>query len=122
MLYEVHEVSEGQTVWLYPHTKGASAACHAMRQVKVMHDPKKHWPYVVVEWKEGGVDRWEKVHRDNIKKKPPSQTGMAAQKKQGDTSGNPDTPTDRKWQRKLALPGKIKPIQLAEGEEQGTLF
>jgi hypothetical protein len=79
-----------------------------------MHPPEKFWPYVVVEWKEGGVDKWAKVHRDNIKKRPVATTSVA-EKKEGDMGGGGTT--SGKWQRKTALP---RPVALAK--DQMELF
>lgn len=118
MLYDAHEVSEGETVFLFPHTKGASTACHRQLTVKVMHDPKKHWPYVIVEWMDDGKAVWEKVHKDNIKKKPAA-SAPSGDKKQGDGS---NVVSSGKWQRRLAAHTKAKPMALPDGMEEPTLF
>lgn len=120
MLYDPHEVEEGATVYLFPHTKGASRACMEQRTVQVAQPPAKFWPYVIVTWRQGTIDKWERVHKDNIKKKP---TAPKATKQEGDgAGGGRSTDTGGRWQRKLALPGRIKPIDIPEGQEQGELF
>lgn len=113
MLYDVDEVQIGQTVYLDAHSKGAPAICHRRLVVKVMHPPARFWPYLVVEWKEDGVDKWARVHRDNIKKRP-VQDRTVAERKEGDTGSGT---TSQKWQRRLALP---KPVALIE--DQMELF
>lgn len=113
MLYEPHEVVEGQTVSLFPHTHGASRACQEQRQVTIAQPPAKFWPYLVVTWVQDNQNRWERVHRDNIKKKP---AAPKVDKQEGDGAGGGGR-TDGRWQRRLALPGKIETI---EGQE--TLF
>lgn len=112
MLYDAHEVEEGQVVFLFPHTRGASPACHEKRRVTIAQPPARFWPYLVVTWTEGGVDKWERVHRDNIKKKP---TTPKVDKQEGDGAGGGRS--DGKWQRKTVMPGKIAHI-----EDQMELF
>jgi hypothetical protein len=120
VLRSADEVEQGQRVYLWPQTKTASRACHDKRAVTVMHDPKRWWPYLVVEWKDdAGSACWERVHADNIRKSLVERTS-AAEKKTGDAVGGGTT--KEKWSRVRVMPGKSKEIQLAEGEEQGTLF
>lgn len=118
MIYNVDELSDGQTVFLYPHTKTASQACHRQLQVKVLGDPKRHWPLVTVKWREGEEERWQLVHKDDIKKnKSNSATETsAADRHQGDTVGAGPAPA-RPWQRRLTIG---KPVENFEG--QGKLF
>lgn len=101
MLYEPTEVEVGQTVYLYPHTHGASPACHRLLVVKVMRVPAETWPYVVVEWEENNQPKWERVHRDNIKKRPTAV--QAEDKRQGDAVGQGGSRSPEKWQRRLAV-------------------
>lgn len=117
MLYDVGEVTEGQSVWLYPHTRTASTNVHRQLAVKVLKDPKAHWPMVVVGWREGGRDHWELVHKDDIRKRNPS-ASTKAETKQGDTIGDGPISSLGKH-RKLVLPG-AKKYEPTEG--QGTLF
>jgi hypothetical protein len=118
---DMAELIQGQIVYLYPHTKTASRACHEMRMVRVMHDRqliRKHWPLLVVEWKQDGKDVWERVHRDNVRLRP-----VAKSNKSDKGAGDGPSAVASKWAAKVrVMPGKIKPIDLAEGEEQGTLF
>lgn len=116
MLHDSHEVEVGQTVYLFPHTKGASPACHRLLAVKVAQDPAKFWPYVIVEWVEGREARWERVHRDNIKKAPTAV--KAADKRQGDSVGTGDgRMVAQKGQRRLAVG---RPV--ANPDDQMELF
>jgi hypothetical protein len=80
------EMRIGQVVYLFPNTPQAGPACHQLRTVKVMRDPALFWPHVMVEWEEGGVSSWAKVHRDNIRSKP-YQAPSREDKAQGDTVG-----------------------------------
>lgn len=118
---DLDELEQGQTVHLYPHTKTASRACHEQRTVKLMHDKegnKKHWPFLVVEWKEGGVDCWARVHKDDVKLKASATTTTKEEKRQGDQTG-----TRGKAPRVRVLPKQPKAnVELAENEEQGTLW
>lgn len=119
MLRSVDEVQVGQMVRLHPHTKTASRACHEQQAVKIMKDPKAHWPMVMVTWEQDGADRWELVHSDNIKPKLGALT-TKVEKKEGDT--NQDSKTSSKWARVRKMPGKVVEVNLAPDEEQGTLF
>lgn len=112
MLYEVDEVTVGQVVYLYPHTKTASRACHEQRRVTILHDPKKHWPHLVVEWQQDGEAHWELVHRDNIKKRPATAAASPTEKHQGDMAGG--TQTETRWRRKNAI---ASPVVNIEGQE-----
>jgi hypothetical protein len=115
---DLHDLFKGQIVHLTPHTKTASRACHLRKVVQIMHEPetiKRHWPTVVVEWKEDGVDTWERVHRDNINLRPNTRNKTDKQDGDGPSSGHTVA-------RVRVMTGKIKPIVLADNEEQGTLF
>jgi len=119
---DLHDLFQGQIVHLTPHTKTASRTCHERRVVRIMHDKptiRKHWPMIVVEWKQDGKDMWERVHRDNINLRPNTR-GTRAEKAEGD--GTQGTSDMGRWARVRKLPGRPKPIALAEDEEQGTLF
>lgn len=118
MLYDVDEVQVGQTVWLFPHTRTASQNVHRMLQVRVMKEPKAHWPRVMVEWKEGNEDRWELVHKDDIRKRNPA-SATKADTKQGDTIGDGPTSSKLGTSRRLALPGAAK---VAPTEDQMSLW
>lgn len=118
MLYDVGEVEQGQIVWLYPHTRTASRNVHRMLAVSVMHDPKRHWPWVTVEWTENGQLKWEKVHKDDIRKRNPTTT-TKAEARQGDSIGDGLTSSKLGTSRRLALPGAHK-YEPTEGQE--TLF
>lgn len=100
MLYDAHEVAVGETVFLFPHTKTASRICHEQKAVKVAKAPSAHWPMVLVTWTEGDHDRWQMVHKDDIKKRPPNKT--AADKKLGDSL----TDRNRAVARVRVMPGK----------------
>ncbi len=118
MLYNPDEVKQGDTVWLTAHTKTAPPECYRGLQVKVSQPPARFWPHLVVEWEERNGDgktesKWLRVHKDDVKKKPASNT-TAAEKKAGDTTGGR---VDGKWQRKLAV---APPVENVEG--QGALF
>jgi hypothetical protein len=116
MLYHVDEVVVGQQVVLFPHTKTASNNVHRQRVVTIMKDPKAHWPKVMVCWKEDGEDRWELVHKDNIKKRVSPTHSTGADRHQGDSVGDGGA-VPSKWQRKLAIG---TPVQ--NHEDQMGLF
>jgi hypothetical protein len=119
MLYNVDEIAEGQTVWLYPHTRTAGPNVHRMLQVKVLKDPKLHWPWVIVTWDElGGGDKWEKVHKDDIRRRNPGKA-TKDETKQGDGVGSGSTSSRLGTNRRLVLPGARK-YEPTEGQE--TLF
>lgn len=107
MLFDVNEVAVDQQVWLYPHTRTASANVHRMLAVKVMKDPKAHWPMVLVCWKEGNQDKWELVHKDDIRKRNPT-ASTKAEHKQGDTIGDGPTSSKLGTSRRLVMPGAKK--------------
>lgn len=111
MLHSVDEVTVGQTLWTFPHTKSASTNVHRQLAVRVLQPPAKFWPYLVVGWAEGKEDKWEKVHKDDLKKKQ-SNTTASSDKHQGDSVGS-DGSVAGKWQRRLALPGRdrVKPTE-----------
>lgn len=114
---DLDDLYQGQIVYLSPHTKTASRACHEQRAVRVMHDKdviRKHWPMVVVEWTVGGVAKWERVHRDNIKLRPKT-VSTKSEKREGDAVGGGTT--EQKWKRKLAVG---RPVAVAD--EQLELF
>lgn len=117
MLNHVDEAEAGRVVYLYPHSKTASRACHRLLTVAIV-EGRKHWPMVVVKWNEGGAERWELVHRDNIRLRP-SVAATRVDKKEGDSKG--DVATGTKWKPRL-LPNHIKPIDLPDNMEQGELF
>jgi hypothetical protein len=115
---DLDDLYKGQIVHLEPHTKTASRACHQRQTVRLMHEKetiRKHWPFVVVEWKVGGVDTWEKVHRDNIKLRPKTTT-TRAEKAAGDSTQ--DNKTAGKWARVRKAPGRVT----AHIEDQMELF
>jgi len=120
---DLHDLHKGQIVYLTPHTKQASRACHERRTVKIMHEKdtiKRHWPMIVVEWKQDGVDKWERVHRDNVKLRAHAPRATKVERAEGDGAQSSGM---GRWASKVrVMPGKIKPIELAEGQEQGTLF
>lgn len=119
MLKSADEAPVGRVVYLYPHTKQASRACHEQRVVKIRKDAARHWPRVVVEWTQDGVGRWELVHADNIRLKPPgSLASVNKEKKEGDGPGSRGPAVTRV----RVMPGRIKPIALSDDQEQGTLF
>lgn len=118
MIRDPEELNIGQTVFLYPQTKTASTSCHRQLSVRVMHDPKKHWPMVVVEWYEDGSQRWELVHRDNIRKKAVAVTSKA-EKAQGDSIGDGQARKRGGTNRVRVMPG-AKKYEPTEGQE--TLF
>jgi predicted lipoprotein with Yx(FWY)xxD motif len=116
MLRDVDEVSKDDTVHLYPQTRHASRACHAQLAVRVLVEPKKHWPMLVVGWRDpSGTDLWELVHRDNIRKKPASAVSTAQEKRDGDQVGGGGM---GKWTKRGIMPGK----KTNEIEGQDTLW
>lgn len=121
MLRDPTEVAEGDTVHLYPQTKQASSNCHKMLAVKIMKNPKTHWPMVAVCWDvPGGPTCWELVHKDNIRKKPSATVSTSAEKKAGDTVG--DGGSMSKWKPKV-MPGARKyEVDMPDDMEQGTLW
>lgn len=119
MLRGPEEVPKGRVAYLYPHTATASRACHAMRTVEVV-EGAKHWPMVVVKWREPDADKWELVHRDNIRLRPPS-ARVKSEEKEGDTTQD-EGATAGRWARVRKMPGKPKPIELPPDTEQGALF
>lgn len=123
MLRNPDEITQGQTVYLFPHTKTASWNVRQQLAVKVMHAKEtilKHWPLVVVEWKEGGQHCWERVHRDDIKLRAASMGTTKVDRAEGD--GAQGSGMGRWATRVPVMPGKIKPIDLPDGQEQGALF
>jgi hypothetical protein len=118
MLNDSHEVEVGQVVYLYPHTKQASAECHRQLTVKVLKDPAAHWPKVVVGWKEDGVDKWQLVHRDNIRRRRVASATTKEEKRAGDTTGGGGEAGMAKWVKRGVMPGGVPPQ--VEGQE--TLF
>lgn len=118
MIHKPEDLRVGQTVYLYPHTKQASRACHEQRVVSVMQDPAKHWPKVVVEWTENGVQQWQLVHRDNIRLRAAASTTTKEETKAGDTTQDGGA----KWATVRRMPGRAKPIEIPPGLEQATLF
>lgn len=114
---DLHDLYKGQIVYLSPHTKTASRACHEQRAVRVMHEKDtilKHWPMVVVEWKQDGVDKWERVHRDNIKLRPGNASSAKVEKREGDGQGG-GKPTVTRVRK---MPGR----PIAHIEDQMELF
>lgn len=107
MIYTPEELEVGRLVYLFPHTKQASQTVHRQLAVSVMKDPKAHWPRVMVCWKEDGQDRWELVHRDNIKLRRSSSAKV--EKRDGDTTQD-QTTTSSRWQRRLAVARPISNI------------
>lgn len=120
MIDDPNAIQRGRIVFLYPQSKQASRACHRLLTVTVMKDPRAHWPMVMVQWKEDGADRWELVHRDNIRLRKPGGTTTKAESKEGDTTR--DSGGMGKWAAVRKMPGKPKPIEITEEQEQGTLF
>lgn len=88
MISDPDEIGVDGTVWLYPQSKQASQNVHRQLRVKILKDPKAHWPMVVVGWTENGVDKWELVHRDNIRKRAPGAVSTKEEKTQGDSIGD----------------------------------
>lgn len=122
MIYDPDELEVGMTVYLFPHTRQASMNVHRGLTVSVMKDPKAHWPKVMVTWKEGNEDKWELVHRDNIKKRAPSARNKQDEK-EGDTARGGTTGMGSKWTKVPVMPKQPKAnIVLAPDEAQGTLF
>src|SRR5215216_1918605 len=106
---DLHDLYKGQIVYLTPHTKTASRACHEKRTVRIMHDKdliRKHWPVIVVEWQQDGQDVWERVHRDNIKLRPGT-SSTKVEKREGDGQGSSSGPAVTRVRK---MPGRIKPI------------
>jgi hypothetical protein len=123
MIQNPDDLTEGQTVYLFPHTKTASRAVHKQLTVKVMRDPKAFWPWVLVKWNEpDGSDFWEKVHRDDIKLKPSSAASTPAGRKEGDGPGSNTVPALGTNRRTALRPEKRYEIELPPGTEQGELF
>ena len=108
----------GRICYLYPQTKQASAECHKQLTVTVLKDPSAHWPKVVVGWKEDGVDKWQLVHRDNIRLKRAATTTSRQEKRAGDSTGGGAEGGMEKWVKRGVMPGKPPP----EIEGQETLF
>lgn len=113
------DLEVGRIVFLYPQTKQASQSCHRQLSVTVMKDPAAHWPFILVKWKENGEDRWEKVHRDNVRLRRASNAKQ--EKREGDTVQNGDGSMGR-WAKVRVMPGKPKEIDLPAGMEQDSLF
>lgn len=109
MLREPTDVEVGQTCYLYPQSKQASANVHKMLTVKVLKDPAQHWPMVVVGW----GDQWELVHRDNIRLRSP-----AARNKKEEAEGDTVTASSSRSAKVKRMPGRA----VGYNEEQGTLW
>lgn len=118
MLRDPEEVGVDGRVWLYPQTRTASQNVHRQLAVKIMKDPRAHWPMVVVGWTESGVDRWELVHKDNIRKKAPGVISAKEEKTQGDSIGG--TASSRTKVARVRVMPSAKKYEPTEG--QGTLF
>jgi hypothetical protein len=113
MLREPGEVKEGQTVYLYPQTKQASANVHRMLAVTILRKPTDFWPYLVVGWSERGTSFWEKVHRDNIRLRSRAATTTKAEKTAGDSIGDKARGGTA---RVRVMPGKKK-VEPTDGQE-----
>lgn len=118
MLSDPDEVQKGRIVFLYPQTKQASASCHRQLAVSILKDARAHWPMLVVGWKEDGVDKWELVHRDNIRKKRATGATEKEEKRAGDQTGGGAQTGMSRWAKRGIMPGK--PVEPIEGQE--TLF
>lgn len=121
MLLAPEDLPVGRTVYLFPQTKQASRNVHLMRTVSIMKDASAHWPRLVVGWKEGSEDRWELVHKDNIRLRPPAARNKADEK-EGDTIQGDTGRTSGKWARVRRMPGKPKPVDTDETWVEETLF
>lgn len=115
MLKAPEEIEVGQTVYLVPYTKTASANCHRKLAVEVAENPKKHWPRILVHWTEPDGGHWEMVFKDNIRIKRPEDAKV---KGEGDSTQDHEVAFAqvRKIRRVL------KPIALPPDMEEGTLF
>lgn len=110
MLKDPEEIQVGRIVHLYPQTKQASRECHKQLAVSVLKDPRAHWPMVVVGWKEGNENKWQLVHRDNIRLKRASSVTSREEKRAGDQTGGPSESGMAKWAKKRAImPGTPPP-------------
>ncbi len=113
MLNDPSEVEVGTVVYLTPRTKLAGREEQARLTVRIMKDPKRHWPMLAVEWTDPtGQMQWRLVHRDNINRRE----SAAVSKKDGDGSNQTAPPN-----RVRVMPGKYEPIDPKDGVEE-TLF
>lgn len=108
MLYDKHEVEIGGTAWLDAHTKTCPSICYLAPQVTV--EDMGDWPIVVVSLPSGDRIR---VHKDDIKKRPPART--KTDKRQGDGAGivQPTRTLRKEAKYDVAIP---------DGMEQSRLF
>jgi hypothetical protein len=121
-IQEPTDLEIGQVVHLHPNTQQASRNVHRMLAVRVMKDPKRHWPMVMVEWEEDGKSYYELVHRQNLRRRP--WTGASAatvEKKRGDTVGDGGGGMS-KWKPRLMPKRQSTELELPDDMEQGTLF
>lgn len=109
MLYDKHEVPVGTTAWLDAHTKTAPRICYLAPPITVRS--MDEWPLVDVELPDGSVIR---VHKDDIKKRPPART--KADTREGDGVGS--IQSSRRSVRQTAK----YDIEIPDGQEQGSLF
>lgn len=108
------EAHEGRIVYLYPNTKTAGRWCW-MKKAAVVIDTKQ-WPRVHVELEHKGTTYESYPHRLDVMLRPTGST-VKQEKRDGDMAGGGISGV-----KVRIMPGKIKPIVLAEDEEQGTLF
>lgn len=109
------EAYPGRIVYLYPNTKTAGEWCWRKKTAVVVDT--QYWPRICVELEHKGKTVTTYPHREDVMLRPTGQGSAKTEKRDGDMAGGgtPDT-------KVRVMPGRIKPVELAENEEQGTLF
>jgi hypothetical protein len=98
VLRSVDDVTPGQTVYLYPHTRTSGQYCW-LRKPAVVVDAKTHWPSVRVALTHEGNDVETLIHKDDIKLRPDTTT----KKKGGDMASGDHTLPAVGESRRLAM-------------------
>lgn len=109
------EAYEGRIVYLYPNTKTAGEWCWRKKTAVVVH--VKHWPRVCVELTHNNETVITHPHRSDVMLRPTGGGTAKQEKRDGDMAGGGVSDV-----KVRVMPGRIKPLTLADDEEQGTLF
>lgn len=112
MLYNKEEIEEGMRLWLHPHTKTAATIVYSQQPVDVIDFDG--WPWVVVELGQGQRYR---VHKDDLRKRPPSSTS-----KQEKREGDSQVGATLSQSRRVAIKTTKYDIDLPDGWEEMLLF
>lgn len=114
MLYNKEEIEEGMRLWLHPHTKTAATIVYSQAPVDVID--LAGWPWVVVE-PSGWIGERMRVHKDDLRKRPPSSTSKQ-EKRAGDSQVGGTSSQSRRTPIKTAKYDMVLP----DGWEEMPLF